>query len=303
MMRPQLSISAAVNAANSAGVEGGSRKPPRASSRAHLGAPRGGHDVGVDLRHDLRRRAGRRVDAGPGGEQVVRHAGLGTGRDAGQRGVALGLRQRQRIHRAAVDQRLGSHHVHRHEGDAAIEQVRETRLVAAIADMHGVEARQHPKELGRHPRRHAAPAEIVPPRLAPQPRDEGVERRRAESLVRHHHEGSVEVAGDGGEVADGVVGQALVERRVGRMGHRRGGKQGQPVRAGARDHLAGEDAVGAPAIVHHHRLAPAPRQALAHGPHGDVHRAPRRERGDDRHPVLGPGSGRAALGPGDARGG
>jgi len=71
------------------------------------------------------------------------------------------------------------------------------------------------------------------------------------------------------------------------MGAGGGQQQGQPIRRRLLHRHGADDAVGARAVVHHHRLAGAGLDVLADQPGGDVARAARGEGHDDaQRPLL-----------------
>ena len=88
---------------------------------------------------------------------------------------------------------------------------------------------------------------------------------------------------DGGEVLVPVVGQLLVDQRIDGVAHGHD-RERVAIARGLGDDLARHHAVGAGAVVGHHRLAPGLLEVLADGARQKVGRAARRER--DHHADL-----------------
>ena len=178
-----------------------------------------------------------------------------------------------------------------HDRHAGGDHVGERRRAAVVVDMRHVDAGADLQHLAGQMPDAARTGRGEVERLAPRLRlvDQLRNGARRECLVRHQGDRLRGDHADAGELAERIVGQLLVDRRIDQQ--RVGADQHRvAVRQRLGDRCGRHDGAGAWAVLHDHRVpAPARREQLRQDARHHVGRAARRERHDQTERCAGKG--------------
>ncbi len=253
-----------------------------------LGAAQDCVDLAVEQVDDRLRGADRHHHADPDGGLVAGNAGLGEGRDVGQRDRARAPAGAQGLDLVGLDQRRHRGHRVEHHLDLAAEDVVARARAAAIGNMDKVGARQVFEQLARHVvvRALAGRGVVELAGLGLRERDEFLHVVGRHGRVHHHHELGAKQHRDRNEVAQQLIGlvgdQGLVDGLGGRH-HDQGVAVGRRLRAfGGADHRA-----GARPVLHHEALLERLPQLLREHARENVGRAAGAERHDHPDHMVG----------------
>ena len=249
--------SVATNLSISAWLFGRSGGKPTLSSEARNASSfRALFEAGGDFLRDVVGQFGRRGDAVPDADAILRIAALGHGRDIGQIGDALRRADRERPQQAALDRRQRGAERVEHQLDIARYQIGQRRACALVGDVDHVDAGHLLEHLAgqMNGAAGAGRSEIEFSRVLLGVGHELRHRLGGHGGMHLHDDGQVRDQRQQAEIPDRIIGQLFVEQRVEHEDRSRREEQRVAIGLRARRRLGADRALRAGLVLDHDGL-------------------------------------------------